>query len=83
MLIIIKELLSGGPDLSGLGPPAAPLNIEDLIENGPQFPPLPLLPLLVLLAAEDFSTIFGIIFPLCPHFLLLVLTQAAAAVNPS
>ena len=29
----------GGPDLSGLGPPPAPPNIEDLIKNGPQFPP--------------------------------------------
>ena len=31
----------GGPDLSSLGPPPAPPNIEDLIENGPQFPPPP------------------------------------------
>ena len=31
----------GGPDLSGLGPPPAPPNIEDLIKNGPQFPPPP------------------------------------------
>ena len=31
----------GGPDVSGLGPPPAPPNIKDLIENGPQFPPPP------------------------------------------
>ena len=31
----------GGIDLDGLGPPPTVPNIEDLIENGPQFPPPP------------------------------------------
>ena len=30
-----------GPDFGSLGPPPPPPNIEDLIENGPQFPPPP------------------------------------------